>query len=109
MSTQPGGEPQDVNELRADIMVTRQELSATLSELSAKANIPARAKEKVNATAGSVWGRVPEPARHAAQRTGHAVAPAVGAIRPYRKQIGTGLGVAAVIAWVIRRRRSRNS
>jgi hypothetical protein len=115
MSSGPD-QPQGVEELRADIMVTRKELNATLSELSARVDIPQRAKEKVSAAAGTVAGTAgrvknaaPEPVKHALDRTGAAVGPVLGraghAVRPYRKQIAGALGATAVVAWIVRRRR----
>lgn len=115
MSSGPG-EPEGVDELRADIMVTRKELSDTLSELSSRADIPARAKEKVSAAAGTVAGTAarvrnaaPEPVAHALDRTGAVVGPplrrAGHAARPYRRQIAGALGLTAVVAWIARRRR----
>jgi len=112
-------EPQGLDELREDIEQTRAELSDTLTELTARVNIPARAKEQVrNAvgaaadTAAKVKNRAPKPVQQVLDRTGGTVGPVVSkanrTARPYRKQIMVGMVVTAVIMWIIRRRRSRS-
>jgi hypothetical protein len=98
--TTAGREPQGVDELRDDIEHTRAELSDTLNELSARVNIPARAKAQVR----TAVDRAPEPVQRALASTGSAAGHAGRVLRPYRGKILAGAGVAT-LALLIRRRR----
>lgn len=104
MSTGPG-EPRGVQELRADIEHTRDELSATLNELSERADVPARARAAVGERAAQLKDRAPQPVQHALERTGRAVRPVLDRARPYRGKIAAALAGSAAVAWVVRRRR----
>lgn len=57
--------PSTPEEIRADRDVTRQELEQTISELTEKVDIPARAEEKIHDTAQAARQRTTEAGQHA--------------------------------------------
>lgn len=122
--------PSTPEEIRADRDVTRQELEQTISELTEKVDIPARAEEKIHDTAQAARQRTTEAGQHArdaAARTrakaGELVtnaAPSIAeplsdvgkhvqeSVRSNRVPVAVLAAVfAAVLTWaVLRRRRS---
>lgn len=72
-----GGHPRDPEEIRRDIARTREELGETVAALAEKADVKARARERVQEirhnvsdrtgdVAGKVRGATPDSATHAA-------------------------------------------
>lgn len=78
--------------LRAEILQTRAELGRTVEALAAKANVKARVRE----TADEAKVRVRESVRDAGRRAGQPV-----------PLIVVAAGVAALVVFVVLRRRSR--
>jgi hypothetical protein len=111
MSTDPStprpepGPDASVDELQADIEATRAELGETVEALSAKADIPGRAKQKVADTQATVTEKATHAKdavaekTHAAQSAARdAVTDDTGSLKPAVKR---GLPVAAVVAGLV--------
>ncbi len=108
--------PQTAEQIKADIDDARAQLSEAVDALSAKVDVKAQAKARVEQTREAVAGATdrvreatPDPVRRAVGNAAQRVAPAADSglakVRPYRKQLLAGLG-AALIAVVLFRRRS---
>lgn len=72
MSENNGTGKPDLNELRADIKLTRAELGETVQALAAKADVKARAKEQVEQTKQKVKAQVAEVTGRARDAAVHA-------------------------------------
>jgi len=120
--------PSTPEEIRADRDVTRQELEQTLSELTEKIDIPARAETKIHDTAHAAQQRTAEAGHHALDaaartraRAGELIANATPSLSEPLDDIGKqlkesvrrnrvpvaafGAVAAAILTWAILRRR----
>jgi len=102
-TTEPSRSPSTA-ELQRDIEQTRDELAATVAALTAKVNVPARAREKLSRMRMRGRGRTREGAYIV--REGEGEVTGVGA---YFMRQGVTLAVAvaaaAVVGWVLIRRK----
>lgn len=107
-----------VDELQADIEATRAELGETVQALSAKADIPGRAKQKVADTQATIAEKATHAKgtlvekTHAAQSAARdAVTDNAGSFKPVVKRgvpvaavaVAAGLVVIGVLVWCRRR------
>lgn len=104
----------DAEQLRAEIEETRADLADTVNALSAKLDVKARAKAKVDDVRATVTETVsqakhsaPPPVQQSLDRAGAALVPAAAKAKPYQHQILAAVGLAAVIAILARRRAGR--
>lgn len=106
-----------IDELQADIEITRHQLGETVAALSAKADVSGRAKQKVADTVADTKDAVAEKASeathvvaekaHIVQTTSHdAVIDDDGSVRQNAKIAAlAAVGIAAVVGVVVWRRR----
>ena len=111
MSTDPStprpepGPDAGVDELQADIEATRAELGETVEALSAKADVPGRAKQKVADTQATITEKATHAKDAVAEKT-HAAQSAArdvvtddtGSLKPAVKR---GVPLAAVVAGLV--------
>jgi ElaB/YqjD/DUF883 family membrane-anchored ribosome-binding protein len=93
----------EVQELQADIEETRDELAATVAALAAKTDVKGRAQEKLSQIRMRSRDRAREGAAVVRER-GRQIA-GVRASFPWQSALAATVAVAAVVGWVLIRRR----
>jgi cobalamin biosynthesis Mg chelatase CobN len=94
MSEKNGSAPKpSINELRADIRQTREELGETVQALAAKADVKARAKEQVEQTKLKVRAQAVEATERVRDAAVAAAGVVSGKVREATDQASTAAGV----------------
>ncbi|SFB64001.1 Protein of unknown function [Amycolatopsis marina] len=91
--------PHNAEQARANRDLTRQELGETVEQLSHKADVPARARERAERGAEQVRDRVPQPVAARAQQ-------AAAVVRQYPLPVaGAAVGLSLLAVKGARRKR----
>lgn len=96
--------PPSVAELQRDIEETRDELAATVAALAAKANLPARARERFGRMRTRGRGRTDDGASLAREGGDDSTSSGAHLIRQ-GVMLAVAVGAAAVVAWLLMRRK----
>lgn len=110
MSETAAGDGRSPEEIREEIEHTREELAQTASALADKADVKARAHDKVEETKGRITGKVSEIKDKASENAPPTVGDAATTAQQTVKENPVPTAVAGafvagfVLAWVLKRR-----